>query len=118
MDVRLTDDEIEEIDKMMNDHMYGHSISNSYANFACDPRCRMRALQYAINKVLEEKPVGHGLAQIIVESPTRATYLCVCGAEGTATMAVHLGSLSLIRQRAIKNHELHQVRALRREKKT
>lgn len=46
----LTDDEIEAVDQWMNDHMYHHSISNSYAAFACDSVCRKRALADAFRR--------------------------------------------------------------------
>lgn len=53
--IQLSEEETLEVDKMMADHMYGHQISNSYSNFACYPQCRVQALQYAINKVLQAK---------------------------------------------------------------
>ena len=56
--IQLTDEEIQEVDSMMNDHMYGHTISNSYHNFSCNAQCRTGALGYAINKVLREKQDG------------------------------------------------------------
>ena len=56
MEVQLTDEEIKEVDFRMGEHMYGHSISNSYANFACSVGCRTRALGEIINKVLLDKP--------------------------------------------------------------
>jgi len=56
--IQLTDEEIQEVDSMMADHMYGHAISNSYHNFSCNAQCRKDALGYAINKVLKEKQSG------------------------------------------------------------
>lgn len=53
----------------------------------------------------------HELEEMHVCSKTRATYKCVCGARGTATMASHLGSIDEIAKRVRKNHELHAVRA-------
>lgn len=116
MDVKLTEAEIDEVDQMMNDHMYHHTISNSYHNFTCNPGCRVQALGRAINKVLQEKPSPHRLDVVVVKGPTFATYMCECGQSGTATMASHLGSLAEIESRAVKNHELHQVRALRKSR--
>jgi transcriptional regulator with XRE-family HTH domain len=62
---------------------------------------------------VRSKQAQHTLVQLIVERPTFATYLCSCGADGTATCADHLTDYVNVKQRAIKNHELHQVRALR-----
>lgn len=57
----LTLDEVSEIDRWMNEHMYRHSISNNINGMGCDVRCRTLALQAGINKVLKERndiPVG------------------------------------------------------------
>ena len=63
-----------------------------------------------------EQSEDHHLAEVNVFSKMTATYTCSCGAVGTASMAEHLGSLTAIEKRAIKNHEMHQVRALRRDR--
>lgn len=54
-DAGLTDlstDEARSIDHAMGEHMYRHSISNSYPAMACDVTCRTRAIADAVNAVL------------------------------------------------------------------
>lgn len=51
----VTYDEAVKVDRAMADHMYSHTISNSYGRFACDADCRIQALQMAIIRMLEER---------------------------------------------------------------
>ena len=71
------------------------------------------AIALDVEMLIRSNRMNHTLVSVSVESDTRGTYLCSCGAEGTTTMANHLASPEAIRARATKNHELHQVRALR-----
>lgn len=56
----LTHDEAVKIDQAMSDHMYHHSISNSYPGMACDVACRTRAIASAVNAVLAERRQAAG----------------------------------------------------------
>lgn len=53
--VQLTDAEILEVDRRMNDHMHGHAISNNVGSWTCNDYCRQQALSMAINDVLKKK---------------------------------------------------------------
>lgn len=53
--ILLDYEDVVKIDQLMNDHMYQHSISNNYNQFACDLGCRQHALMKAVNRLLKEK---------------------------------------------------------------
>lgn len=75
MDLQLTDREIEEIDSRMNEHMYGHKISNNYSSFVCDDDCRRIALGMFINRVLREKPNAQEVeAGVCVHNKSRSAH--------------------------------------------
>lgn len=51
-DVSLRDEEMSDIDRAMNDHMYRHSISNNINGMGCDVWCRTRALGKAVTPIV------------------------------------------------------------------
>jgi hypothetical protein len=51
----ITEDEADEIDRAMNEHMYQHSIANNINAMSCGVRCRTNAIRRVVNAVLAER---------------------------------------------------------------
>lgn len=80
--IQLTSEEIQEIDQMMNDHMYGHTVSNNYASFTCGARCRTEALGSSINRVLREKHEKE-TGYLVIYDDSFGENVCVLGGRMT-----------------------------------
>lgn len=87
MELRLTEDEVQEIDSMMNNHMYHHTISNNVGSWTCNHQCRMQALGDSINKVLEKK------TDVVVLEPEIYKKLTALVRESEGIMPVSVESL-------------------------
>lgn len=50
---KVTDDEALKIDRSMDDHMWGHKISNSPNYWTCDTGCRRNAIRRAVQQMID-----------------------------------------------------------------
>lgn len=57
----VTEAEAALVDQALADHVYGHRISNNISSMGCDAGCRVRAVAFAMNRVLKARRLGESV---------------------------------------------------------